>query len=213
MHDLIVWIQEVAVPKLGWFGMFLVAFADSSFVSLPEVNDLLIVTGAAREVGLPWRYVFATALGSVLGCLALYEVGRRGGERFALRFVSRRRLVWAEEQLGKWGWLALAIPAISPPPMPFKGFVLAAGVFAMPRGPFMATIFIARSVRYTFWAILGATYGEEAVEWLKSFDLWLQANSSALASIAAVGVVGLFTLWRVRRRRVANIVEAAPAAD
>ena len=85
------------MPKLGWFGMFLVAAADTSFISLPELSDLLVVTGAAHQPGRAWTFVLASALGSVLGCLAIYEIGRRGGERVAIRYVSPQRLQWAME--------------------------------------------------------------------------------------------------------------------
>ena len=194
MHDLIVWIQDVAVPRLGWFGMFLVAVADSSFVSLPEVSDLLIVTGAAKEPGIAWEFVLATALGSVVGCVLLYEVGRRGGEKLAIRFVSSRKLLKAEMLLARYGALAIAIPALSPPPMPFKGFVLAAGIFAMPRAQFMATVFFARGLRYVVWALLGATYGDEAIAWVKNLDTWVANNVWVV--VALLGSFALaFVLW------------------
>ena len=196
MHDLILWIQDVAVPKLGWFGMFLVAVADSSFVSLPEVSDLLIVTAAAKEPGMAWEFVLATALGSVVGCLLLYEVGRRGGEKLATRFVSTQKLLRAETLLARYGAIAIAVPALSPPPMPFKGFVLAAGIFAMPRARFAATVFFARGLRYVIWAVLGAEYGDEAIGWLKNLDVWVQSHLLIVA-----GFLGLFALafarwWR-----------------
>ncbi|MBK5255206.1 MAG: VTT domain-containing protein [Vicinamibacteria bacterium] len=194
MHDLIIWIQDVAVPKLGWFGMFLVAAADSSFVSLPEVSDLLIVTGAAKDPGIAWEFVLATALGSMVGCLALYEVGRRGGERLATRFVSPHKLLKAESLLAKYGAFAIAIPALSPPPMPFKGFVLAAGIFAMPRGRFVVTVFFARGLRYVIWAILGAEYGDDAIGWLKNLDVWVQ-NHLLIVGASLVLFVLAFALW------------------
>ena len=174
--------------------MFLVAVADSSFVSLPEVSDLLIVTAAAKEPGIAWEFVLATALGSVVGCVLLYEVGRRGGEKLATRFVSPRKLLKAEMLLARYGALAIAIPALSPPPMPFKGFVLAAGIFAMPRAQFMATVFFARGLRYVVWALLGATYGDEAIAWVKDLDTWVENNVWVV--VALLGSFALaFVLW------------------
>jgi membrane protein DedA with SNARE-associated domain len=196
LHDLLVWIQDVAVPKLGWFGMFLVAVADSSFVSLPEVSDLLIVTAAAKEPGIAWEFVLATALGSLVGCLLLYEVGRRGGERLATRFVSAQKLRKAEMLLGRYGAFAIAIPALAPPPMPFKGFVLAAGIFAMPRAQFMATVFFARSLRYVAWALLGAAYGDEAIFWVKDLDVWVKNHLVIVAGVFVLLVVGFVLWWR-----------------
>jgi membrane protein DedA with SNARE-associated domain len=196
VHDIIVWIQDVAVPKLGWFGMFLVAVADSSFVSLPEVSDLLIVTGAAKTPSIAWEFVLATALGSVVGCLLLYEVGRRGGERLATKFVSRPRLLKAEMMLAKYGAFAIAVPALSPPPMPFKGFVLAAGIFAMPRAQFAATVFFARGIRYVVWALLGASYGDEAIGWVKNLDLWVANHLPWVLAFIALFIGGFIWWWR-----------------
>ena len=194
MHDLIVWIQDIAVPKLGLLGMYLVSVLDTSFVSLPELADLLVVTGAARSPELAWRFVLVSALGSMTGCLLLYEVARRGGEKLAVRFVAEHRLLRAEALLTKYGAIAIAIPALSPPPMPFKGFVLAAGIFAMPRVRFALTVFVARGLRYIIWAALGATYGDEAIGWVKNLDVWVQ-NHLLLVGAALLAFVGLFVWW------------------
>ena len=176
--------------------MFLVAVADSSFVSLPEVSDLLIVTGAARQPDIAWEFVLATALGSVVGCLLLYEVGRRGGERLATRFVSRPKLLKAEMLLARYGAFAIAVPALSPPPMPFKGFVLAAGIFAMPRMQFMATVFIARGLRYVIWALLGAAYGDEAIGWVEQVDVWARNHPALVIGVLAAMVLGFVWWWK-----------------
>lgn len=196
MHELILWIQDVAVPRLGWFGMFLVAAADTSFIPLPELSDLLMVTGSARHPGEAWKYVLATAFGSVVGCQAAYEVARRGGERLATRFIAPAKLLKAEMLLTRFGFLALAIPALSPPPMPFKGFVLAAGIFAMPRWRFAATIFFSRGLRYVVWALLGVTYGDEAIGWVEHLDTWAAAHPAAVVGGVALMGLGLVLWWR-----------------
>lgn len=196
MHELILWIQEVAVPKLGWLGMFLVAAADTSFIPLPELSDLLVVTGAARSPGRAWQYVLATALGSVAGCQMAYEVGRRGGEKLATRFIAPAKLLKAELLLSRHGFLAIAVPALSPPPMPFKGFVLAAGIFAMPRLQFAATIFFARGLRYVIWSVLGATYGDEAIGWVEHFDVWARNHPGLVLGALALMTVGIVWWWR-----------------
>lgn len=196
MHDLIVWIQHVAVPSLGWFGMFLVALADTSFIPLPELSDLLVVTGAARSPGSAWQYVLGTTLGSVAGCQIAYEVARRGGEKLALRLVARPKLLKAEMLLTRHGFFAIAISALSPPPMPFKGFVLAAGVFAMPRWRFALTVFCARGLRYVVWSALGVAYGDEAIGWVEHFDVWAQNHPSLVIGLLAAMSLALVLWWR-----------------
>jgi membrane protein DedA with SNARE-associated domain len=196
LHQLILWIQEVAVPRLGWFGMFLVAVADTSFIPLPELSDLLIVTGAARHPGSAWQYVLATALGSVVGCQMAYEVARRGGEKLATRFIAPTKLLKAEMLLTRYGFLAIAIPALSPPPMPFKGFVLAAGIFAMPRARFALTIFFSRGLRYVIWSILGAAYGDEAIGWVEHFDIWARNHPALVIGLLTLMTAAFVFWWR-----------------
>lgn len=196
MHELILWVQNVAVPKLGLFGMYLVATLDASFVSLPELSDLLVVTGAARTPELAWRFVLVSALGSMTGCLLLYEVGRRGGEALATRFVSREGLLKAESLLTRYGAFAIAIPAMSPPPMPFKGFVLAAGIFAMPRARFAATVFFARSVRFLVWAVLGALYGDRAIGWVEHMDEWARGHPVVVVALLVAMGTAIVFWWR-----------------
>jgi len=196
LHQLILWIQEVAVPQLGWFGMLLVAAADTSFIPLPELSDLLVVTGAARHPGNAWGYVLATAVGSVIGCQIAYEVARRGGEKLATRFVSQAKLLKAETLLTKYGFFALAVPALSPPPMPFKVFVLAAGIFAMPRLRFAAAIFFARGLRYVILSVLGVTYGDEAIGWVEHFDVWAKSHPIPVIAMLALMLAGFVWWWK-----------------
>ena len=110
------------------------------------------------------------------------------------RFVAEHRLLRAEALLTKYGAFAIAIPALSPPPMPFKGFVLAAGIFAMPRVRFALTVFFARGLRYIIWAALGATYGDEAIGWVKNLDVWVQ-NHLLLVGVLLLAFTGLFVWW------------------
>lgn len=199
MHELILWVQNVAVPKLGLLGMYLVATLDASFVSLPELSDLLVVTGAARTPEIAWRFILVSALGSMTGCLLLYEVGRRGGEALATRFVSRAGLLKAESLLTRYGVFAIAIPAMSPPPFPFKGFVLAAGIFAMPRVRFAVTVLLARGMRFLVWAVLGALYGDEAIGWVEHMDDWAARHPVVVVAILATMVGGFALWWRSHR--------------
>lgn len=213
MHGLIVWIQDVAVPQLGLFGMFLVATLDASFFSLPELSDLLVVTGAAKTPGIAWEFVLASALGSMTGCLMLYEVARRGGEKLAMRFVSPPRLVKAKALLTRYGVFAIAAPALSPPPFPFKGFVLAAGIFAMPRLRFAATVLLARGLRFTLWALLGAVYGDRAIGWVKGLDTWVQGHLWWVVGAAAILVLASFFWWRTQRRRALEVSSSGSDAS
>ena len=200
MHDIVVWIQTVLIPTLGPFGLFVVAFFDSSFLSVPEINDVLVVTSSAGHPATAWMYVLAATLGSLAGCSALWYVGRRGGEALLVRKFGRDRVDQTRAHFKKWDILALAIPAMLPPPMPFKIFVLSSGVFGLPYRRFAATLIVARGLRYIFWGIMGATYGDAALAALQEFDRWFDDRWVVILSVAAAVVVVGIALYYVLRK-------------
>ena len=207
MHKVILWIQGVILPALGAPGTMVVAFFDSSFLSIPEINDILVVTSSAATPGRAWLFVLMATLGSVVGCLALREVGRRGGEPLLRRRFGAERLERSRAAFKKWDILALAIPSMLPPPMPFKMFVLSAGVFGLPLPRFVATVCIARAVRYSFWGFMGAAYGDRGLAVLREFDRWFLERGELFVIAAAAALLGL-VIWALRRRFAAGVGEA-----
>jgi membrane protein YqaA with SNARE-associated domain len=202
MHGIVVWIQTVLIPALGPFGLFVVAFFDSSFLSVPEINDLLVVSAGARDAGTVWMYAAAATLGSLAGCSALWYLGRRGGEALLVRRFGPERVERTRAAFRRWDVLALAVPAIAPPPMPFKIFVLSAGVFGLPYRRFAATLVVARGLRYAFWGFLGAVYGPRALVVLQRVDAWFRAHWAAvLGGLALAAALGLLAAWAWRRAR------------
>ena len=113
---------------VGGPGIFLVAFLDASFLSLPEINDLLIVWTVTRHKPLMVYYATMATLGSVTGCLILYYLGWRGGEALLRKRFQGPRIERAMRLSQRYGALAIVVPALLPPPAPFKVFVLFAGV-------------------------------------------------------------------------------------
>ena len=199
MHKVVVWLQTVLIPLLGPFGLFVVAFFDSSFLSVPEVNDVLVVTAAASNPKTAWMYALAATLGSLAGCTALWFLGRRGGEALLVRRFGRDRVDKTRAAFLKWDIFALAIPAMLPPPMPFKIFVLSAGVFGFPFRRFAITLIIARGLRYAFWCVMGVLYGAQAIELLKRFDGWFRDNVLVILAVVAVIIAVTVALLRARR--------------
>src|SRR6266850_5968326 len=110
MHKVVLWVQTVLVPMLGAPGMFVVAFLDSSFLSFPEINDILLVTSSSLHPGHAWIYAIMTTLGSLAGCLVMWELGRRGGEAFLARRFGADRVERTRAALRRWGVLTIAIP-------------------------------------------------------------------------------------------------------
>jgi membrane protein YqaA with SNARE-associated domain len=196
MAGFVAWVQGFAL-SLGGPGLFLIAFLDSSFLSFPEVNDLLIIWLTTRHEERMVYYALMTTLGSIAGCLALYTVARKGGEAFLRKRFSPEYLERAMAIFRRYGLLAILVPSILPPPMPFKIFVLAAGVARVRVVDFILAIAIGRGLRYFGWGLLAVYYGDEAGEFLRR-------NAPTVALIVGVTVLtaGIaWILWRRKRER------------
>lgn len=190
---IVTWVHAFALG-IGGPGLFLVAFLDSSFLSLPEINDLLVVMLVIEhEARMPYYALMAT-LGSLSGCLVLYGVGRTGGEALVRRRFSGPRTTRALDLSKRYGVLAIAVPAVLPPPAPFKIFVLLAGVAAVPVWRFAVTIALARGFRYFLIGVLAVRYGDDAVAFIEENG---RAVALVLLGVLAAGVLA----WIVRRRR------------
>jgi membrane protein YqaA with SNARE-associated domain len=182
--------------SLGGPGLFFIAFLDSSFLSFPEVCDLLIVLLTVQHKARMPFYALMCTLGSVAGCLALYTVGRRGGEAFLKRRFKEGYVERAMAVFRRHGVLAIVVPSLLPPPMPFKIFVLAAGVARVRLVNFLTAVFIGRSIRYFGEGLLALWYGEQAIAFLHENA---RTVGVALAIAIAVGAAAWFG-WKSRRR-------------
>lgn len=193
MARIVAWVQAFALG-IGGPGLFLVAFLDSSFLSLPEINDLLVVMLVVEHKARMPYYALMATLGSVAGCLVLYGLGRRGGEALVRRRFGGSRMTRALALSKRYGVFAVAVPAILPPPAPFKIFVLLAGVAAVPVWRFAATIAVARGFRYFAVGALSVRYGEDAIAFIEANG---RAVALVLVGLLAAGGLG----WILSRRR------------
>ena len=195
MQRAVSWVQGFAL-SLGGPGLFILAFLDSSFLSFPEVCDLLIVWLTVRHKERMLFYALMCTLGSVAGCFALYSVGRRGGEAFLRRRFKAGNIERAMEVFRRYGLLAVIVPSLLPPPMPFKIFVLAAGVAKVRPFDFLVAVFIGRGLRYFGEGFLALWYGEQAIAFMRQNA---RVAGLVLAVLIAIGAVAYFW-WRGRGR-------------
>ena len=194
------WLQEfiVGVPiYVAAPAMVLIGALDSSLLSLPEINDYLVVMRCYSDPKAALYFPLFAALGSVLGSLLLYEIMRRGGQAVLRRKFKREHIVRVENAYKRFGILTLAVPAVLPPPMPFKIFVATAGALEYPRWRFAITIMIARSVRYYVEGILAVYYGRQVIEFIHEYGLKLLA---VVAVACFTGVVVYLVSKRLRQR-------------
>lgn len=187
------WVQGIAFA-LGGPGLFLIALLDSSFLSFPEVVDLLIVVLVTHHKERMISYAALATLGSIVGCFLLYYVGRVGGEAFLRRRFHERHVDRALAVFQKYGLLAVAVPSILPPPIPFKPFVLIAGVARVRPWDFFLAVGIGRGVRYFGEGTLALWYGERAADFLRE-------NTQTVSLVVAVLVLIIAAGWFFFRAR------------
>jgi membrane protein DedA with SNARE-associated domain len=205
------WLEKLGssaqafIMSLGGLGVLFLALGDSSFISIPEANDVLIVVLSA---GGPWGrmiyFVSMTIIGSVIGCMCLYSLGRRGGNPILRRQFSPESVERAEKLFNRYGVLTVLIPSILPPPTPFKFFVLSAGVFRLSPWAFFAAVVAGRTIRYSIWGILAVLYGESIVFYAKQHldkVAIVLLGGLILALLAAFG----FYLYQKKRNNAGKI--------
>ena len=153
------------VSSLGGTGLFLIAFLDSSFLTFPVINDLLVIDLSIKNPALMPYYALMSTLGSVSGCLALYYVAKKGEEALFHRHAGElapKIRAWIDRN----SFLSVLLTALLPPPTPFKIFVIAAGAFEVPVRTFTLALLIARGLRYFGEGILAVRYGSQAEHYL-----------------------------------------------
>ena len=176
-------------------GLFVVAFFDSSLLSLPEINDLLLVYFGTQFPAKAYYYALMTVLGSASGASLLYWIARSKGHSYLERKFSGGKIESVFRLFRRYGALAIAVPAVLPPPFPFKIFVLSSGVFGVTYGRFLAAILLGRSFRYFGEAFLAVRYGELAVTLLR------ENSTPVLVGTLLVFGVGFVIAWRLLRRK------------
>ncbi|MCU1266783.1 MAG: associated Golgi protein [Acidobacteria bacterium] len=195
------WLQHFVIGAplyVAGPAMILIGALDSSLLSLPEINDYLVVGRCYKFHSAVFYFPLFAAIGSVIGCLLLYSIMRRGGQALLRRRFRAEHILRAEQYYARFGVLALAVPAVLPPPLPFKIFVATAGALEYPRWRFVVTVFIARALRYYVEGILAVYYGRSVLS-------FIEKNGLAIINIiAALGLVALLVYLLTRRGRAAT---------
>jgi membrane protein YqaA with SNARE-associated domain len=179
---------------LGAPGLFLISFLDSSVLTFPVINDLLLIELCIQHPARMALYALMATSGSVLGCVLLYFIARMGGEALFHRKAGPRALAirhWVERN----GFGGMLVAALLPPPTPFKVFVFAAGVFEEPLWSFASAISLARLIRYFGVGYLAVKYGKDALPMLERHKLTVAVGLAVFVVLSY-----LASRWILRHR-------------
>lgn len=185
--------------------MLLGSFIDSSSIPIPI--DVLMGIWAWADKRHFYVYALLAAVGSTLGGLIPFYLGKAGGELFLLRHVNRARFEALRTQFEKQEFLAVMIPSLLPPPTTWKLFVFGAGVFEMRTLSFMLAVFIGRTIRFGVETALVVKYGPQIVTVVG--DLAKRHLVLTLLGLALIfGGLGWWIWKKLRTRRLDNASEA-----
>ena len=167
------WLQAI-VATTGGVGLFLIAFLDSSVLTFPVINDLLLINLSVRYPARMPYYAAMATLGSVGGCLLLYYLARKGGEAMFHKHAGPRAR-HIHSWINRNGFVSILVTALLPPPTPFKVFVIAAGALEMPVRTFVLGLLVARGIRFFGEGFLAVKYGDQASGFLLGHKLEVAA--------------------------------------
>ena len=191
-----------ALKTLGAWGVFIIAILDSAAFGIPM--DPLVAGYVYATPHKAWLYCLAGALGSALGSIVPYALGRAGGELFLLKRIDEAKLQRIRDRFERQEFLALMVPAMLPPPTPFKLFVFSAGVFEMKPLAFLLAVVSGRLVRFGVLSVLTVIFGPQIVAETKNL---IRTHPSFLVLIAIGLILAAYMVYRLLRQPAKEIAE------
>jgi membrane protein YqaA with SNARE-associated domain len=181
------------IVRLGGIGLIPLGLLDNSPIPIPGSMDVMLIILCIR--GQQWWFYYAlmATAGALLGGFIMYRVSRKGGKETLDRKFPRWQVERVNSIFERWGFGAVAIAAMLPPPVPMTPFLIAAGAMQYPAKKFVAALAIGRIVRYTILGYLGARYGREIIRLI--VDNGHPVALGIIGAAVCIGILVLF-LWR-----------------
>jgi membrane protein YqaA with SNARE-associated domain len=180
------------LKPLGAWGVLVVAAIDGAFLGLPV--DAVVAGYIYQNPARFLLYALMASVGSTLGSIVIYVIGYKGGEELLRKRIPPARFERIHNAFDKHPFWSLMLPAILPPPIPFKVFALAAAVSEMGFGRFLLAIFSGRMVRFLILGVLTIKFGPDVVHLVGTV---FQQHYYLILEAIIVGLI----VWFVMRRR------------
>ena len=185
--------------KFGGPGLVVLGIIDSSAIPTFGGLDLLLIFMAAAHSQLWWYYGLMALIGSMIGAWLTYRIARKGGKEALDKRFPKDKIRRVYDAYEKYGFWAVFIPAILPPPFPTSPFLVSAGAMKYDLKKYLVTLLAARTVRYAIFAWIGAHYGRGLIHVFRQNQHWLVIVCTVLAILA--GAVIAFFMWRTHQKR------------
>ncbi len=196
LHGILLWVESFAETPYGGLALFGIAVAESSFFPVPP--DVLLIALCLAKPSMSLWFALICTVGSVLGGMIGYGIGKWGGRPLLLRWFSAERIAPVEAYYERWNAWATGIGGLTP--IPYKIFTIAGGVFAVSFRVFVIASIVARGLRFFVISILILLYGESIRSFIETHLNWLSI------AFVILFVLGFWVVGRGARR-----VSAAPA--
>jgi membrane protein YqaA with SNARE-associated domain len=180
------------IYALGGLGFIPLGLLDNSVIPLPGSMDILTIFLSARKQQLWFYYASMATIGSVIGGFVTYRLARKGGKETLVRRFPAHKLKRAYDIFSRWGFGAIALPALLPPPLPMVPFLLAAGTMQYPVKKFIFALTLGRMVRYTLLAFLAARYGRQILAFIAQHSY---PALFIIMSLLATAAAALFVIF------------------
>jgi membrane protein YqaA with SNARE-associated domain len=188
---------------LTWWGAFLLSAFDSTIIFfVPFGIDAVVIFLTARDPDRFWLYALLATGGSITGAAATFWIGEKVGELGLGHFVREARLERLKDRIRNRGAIAMAIPALLPPPFPLTPIILTSGALDVSQSLFLTAFGVVRLIRFGVEAVLARTYGRSLLRVLRSDTFQMVVVGFIVIAVGGTIVSGLLLWRRARRRRL-----------
>lgn len=184
---------------LGGPGLILLGLLDNSVVPLPGSMDVASILLAAHDKRLWLYYAGMATIGSVVGGYLTYRLARKGGKEALTKKLPRGKSEKIVKTFERFGFAAIAVPAVLPPPLPMVPFLIAAGALQYSRSKFLLALALGRASRYLLLCLLAATYGGHLISLISRHAKVTIVAGIILAVISVLAV--LLLRWKGKAKR------------
>jgi membrane protein YqaA with SNARE-associated domain len=182
---------------LGGPGLILLGLADNSLIPLPGSTDVVTILLAAHHPTMWTYYALMATVGALVGGYLTYRMARKGGKETLEKRFSKKTTGRVYALFSRWGFAAVAVPALLPPPFPIVPMLLTAGAMQYPTRKFLTALAVGRGVRFTILAYLGFHYGRHIVNLFARY-YWPVLGALIVFSLLG-GLLGLFEYKRIQK--------------